>query len=142
MDPLEREQREIERRRARYVDRAKRVLHAKTRIIGVRLRALLPAAHVSPVQIDKDALDAQTEEKRQRDNLDKDRDRAYGEPDSLSFLALTAVVADDITLRHSQMVTDQVVQMELDKRRRATELQFFRKEQEREKRLSDLAGKV
>ena len=35
MDPLEREQREIERRRIRNMDRTKRILHAKTRIIGV-----------------------------------------------------------------------------------------------------------
>jgi hypothetical protein len=35
MDPLERESREIERRRARNEDRAARVLHAKTRIMGV-----------------------------------------------------------------------------------------------------------
>lgn len=40
VDPLERENREIERRRTRNLDRTKRILHAKTRIIGVRCVAI------------------------------------------------------------------------------------------------------
>lgn len=35
LDPLEREQREIEKRRQREAERVKRVLHAKTRTMGV-----------------------------------------------------------------------------------------------------------
>jgi hypothetical protein len=35
LDPLEKEQREIERRRQREAERVKRVLHSKTRTMGV-----------------------------------------------------------------------------------------------------------
>jgi len=44
-----------------------------------------------------------------------------------------------MTQQHSQMVTDQVIQMERDKRQKATELLYYRKEQEKEKRMGDTA---
>lgn len=40
VDPLEREAKEIDRRRARLEDRRQRILHAKTRLIGVDVDAL------------------------------------------------------------------------------------------------------
>lgn len=61
IEPLEREKREAERRRARDQDRAERIHHAKTRILG----------------IDKEALDQQVREKQEKDRLEKERDRSY-----------------------------------------------------------------
>jgi len=51
LDSLERERRETERRRQRTLDRTNRILHAKTRIIG----------------IDKKSLDDQVKEKQERE---------------------------------------------------------------------------
>lgn len=58
LDPLEKEQREIERRRQREAERVKRVLHAKTRTMGV----------------DTDALATQVAEKQERERFEKQRD--------------------------------------------------------------------
>lgn len=58
MDPLAREAREIERRRARLNERTRRVLHAKTRLIGV----------------DTQALAQQVAEKQDRERLELERD--------------------------------------------------------------------
>jgi len=46
---------------------------------------------------------------------------------------------DDLRLQHSSLITDQVVQMERDRRRRAEELAHYHKEQEREKKNKDVA---
>lgn len=58
LDPLAREQREIERRRGRLEDRKQRVLHAKTRIMGV----------------DVEALNEQVRERQERERLQQERD--------------------------------------------------------------------
>jgi len=56
VDPLDREQREIERRRQRKQERRERLLHPKNRIIG----------------IDKDALDVQIQEKQERKRMEEE----------------------------------------------------------------------
>ena len=61
LDPLAREAREIERRRERLNERTRRVLHPKTRLIG----------------IDTQALQQQVTEKQDRERLELERDLFY-----------------------------------------------------------------
>ena len=95
------------------------------------------------VQIDAAGLNAQIEEKQEREQQEKERDRFYGALTGRSFhMRLTSPRAEEQTQRHAQMITDQVLQRERDKRREAQELTFYRKEQDREKRSRDVAVRV
>jgi len=72
-DPLAREQREIQGRRARDEQRKPRYLHAKTRLFGV----------------DTMALDQQVLEKQEKERLDMERELYYDDLNSTFSRALS-----------------------------------------------------
>lgn len=95
MDPLEREAREVERRRARMSDRAERVLHAKTRIMGV----------------DTNAFSAQIEEKRTIERQSAERAQAADLAAKLHAQAM--VQAEQEKQRQARMEREQLDQYRL-----------------------------
>lgn len=105
IDPLEREQREIAARRARCDERAKRVLHAKTRLLG----------------IDTMALNQQVMEKQERERLEAERTLYY---DDLSSTFAHALNVNDSSLRDQKKA--QLI--ELNNFRKAQEKEKRRKE--------------
>jgi hypothetical protein len=74
------------------------------------------------IGVDTLALSQQVSEKQERERLDLERNLYY----------------DDLNVTHGKMITDQQTIRERERRRKAEELNFFRKEQEKEKRRRDL----
>lgn len=105
IDPLEKERIGIERRRQRNLDRTKRILHAKTRVMG----------------IDTEALDNQVRERQERERQEFERTQYY----------------DNLQTQHGKQLSLLQAELETEQKRDAEELNFFRTEQAREKRLRE-----
>lgn len=107
VDPLERQRVENERRRERNIERAKRILHPKTRVMGV----------------DTATLSRQVSERQESERLEAERN----------------IYFDELTVRHAKIASEQHSNRDLDRKREAQELEFFRAQQIKEKKARALS---
>lgn len=105
-----REARQIEDRRARNSQRVPRMLHAKTRLFG----------------IDTLSLDAQVNEKQERERLEEERNLYY----------------DDLNTSFARALNEQDAFRAKNRREQMDELTMFRKAQEKEKKRKDVMEKT